>query len=298
MALHILQGGTTAGGRLGEAFGTGIASLADHKVKQIQARNGLRALLPEDQYSNEQVDQLSNLAADNPQMLQQIAKQTLVSNKENKQKYIDSANKSWNTNFDKSLDIANKMEDIAGQMETLLASGKVKSGLLGRATPEFMLNDESRTFEALSNELASLIASNSGVATNFKIKLAQSMKPNITQPKKTQMQLLQNVRKQAGKILSKAEIRDNLIASNNGMQPQNIGSLVEKAYKDQKISKSSMGTQPSNNKRETIPPQEISETIDELIKGKASPGISVDFDNGVRLYWDGKELVEENPLGA
>ncbi len=252
MSYHQFEDIPSFGARLAGGITSSLKELAGTKLKQIETRNGLRALLPKDQYSDEQVEQISHMAAKNPEILNQVTKQSFAENKESKQKYIDSANKTWNTNFDKSLDIAHKMDDISSQMETLLASGKVKSGLLGRATPEFMLNDESRTFEALSNELASLIASNSGVATNFKIKLAQNMKPNLSQPKKTQMQLLQNVRKQAGKIMSKAEIRDNLIANNNGMQPQNIGSAVERMYKDQKLSKSQLGAQQANNKHEEV----------------------------------------------
>lgn len=203
-----------------------------------------------------------------------------------RQKNIDATNKTWNTQFDKSLDIANKIHDISSQMKDLLSTGKVNSGIAGRYTPEFLQNDESRQFEALSNEIASLIAANSGVATNFKIKLAQSMKPNLTQPRKTQEKLLGNIIDQSGKIRTKGDIRNELIAENKGNQPANLGSLVEKKYKEGK----SVGKE---NNQGFI--ENINEVIQELSKNNAPIGTEVEDDEGNILYWNGQELTQEKP---
>lgn len=82
MALHILQGGTNVGGRLGESLGTGLQALAQHKMGQLQqrqqqARNvmGLEAL----GLTPQQAQGLSQL---DPQALQEIVKSQLQSQRE------------------------------------------------------------------------------------------------------------------------------------------------------------------------------------------------------------------------
>jgi hypothetical protein len=105
-----------------------------------------------------------------------------------------------------AIDTANQMEGIANEMIALIDTGKVGSGIAGYA-PTVLQGDESQQFDALSNELASLLASRSGVATNFKIKLAQSMKPNLRQSTKTQRKLAEKIIETSKELRTKAEER-------------------------------------------------------------------------------------------
>ena len=106
-----------------------------------------------------------------------------------------------------AIDTADQLESIANQMHDLLKTGKVSSGFKGRLLPTQLQSDETQQFEALSNELASIIAGRSGVATNFKIKLAQAMKPNIAQNPGTQLALTKKLLESASELRRNAKRR-------------------------------------------------------------------------------------------
>lgn len=108
---------------------------------------------------------------------------------------------------DLAIDTADQMEAIATEMLSLLETGNVLEGWKGGVTPIYLQNDETQQFEALSNELASLLASRSGVATNFKIKLAQSMKPNLRQSTNTQKKLAEKILETSDQFRNKAQER-------------------------------------------------------------------------------------------
>ncbi len=340
MALHILRGGTTAGGRLGEAFGTGISSLLEHKLGQLQERSkrsqtsqGLQAI---EGITPEQAEQLSNLdpailgpvlkqfmaapgqkaygqaisqllngegggglpegAQLNSQQATDLAKlsfkkqEVAETQRQKKQVSIDASNKVYNDILDKSLANARAAKEKAEQLIGYAKTGKVSSGLEGRVTPQWMLNDESREFDAVGDQLASILAGQKGVPTNFKIKWEKGSKPSLTHSTESQINLGQKVVDQSSPLLKRGEIRDELIAANGGVQPENIGTKVERAYKEWLKS--------GSKKKEEIPEEEITDTIAQLEEGKAAIGTSVDFANGVRLYWNGEDLVEENPMEA
>ncbi len=112
-----------------------------------------------------------------------------------------------------AIETADQMESIANEMQELLDTGEVDSGVSGKFYPNVLQNEATQQFETLSNELALILASRSGVATNFKIKLAQSMKPNLAQKPETQKALVKRIlqtsselRNNANKLLGKNEI--------------------------------------------------------------------------------------------
>lgn len=159
---------------------------------------------------------------------------------EQQQRAINSNNAPYLKELDKGVVLAEKMNDLANEMDELLSTGKVYTGGWGKIIPGVAQNTETQRFVALSNELAGLLASQSGVATNFKIKLAQSMKPNVEQSRSTQKALVENVRKQADKILERNRLKDELIASNNYEQPANLKTRVNELFeKESKTSSKS-----------------------------------------------------------
>lgn len=147
---------------------------------------------------------------------------------EKQQTHIESQNEPYLKEIRESKPIAQQTQNLAKEMLTLLDTGKVKSGLKGYV-PEALQNPESQQFIAKANTLAGLIAaSGKGVPTNFKIKLAQISKPNITQSSATQRKLLNDLIKDTQKILLKDEARQAIIDENDGVQPKNIESLIKK----------------------------------------------------------------------
>lgn len=145
-----------------------------------------------------------------------------------KQEAIQKRNEPFLKEIRESKPIAQKTFDLATQMKQLLDTGKVRSGL-GGYIPNAIQNPETQQFIAKSNELAGLIASSGkGVPTNFKIKLAQISKPEVTQSEATKRALLDGLVKDAQKILLKDEARQQIIDEHNGKEPENIESLVKR----------------------------------------------------------------------
>jgi hypothetical protein len=120
-------------------------------------------------------------------------------------------------------------------MEQLLDTGKVSSGLYGKV-PSILQNTESQQFEANADALAQQLAGQSGVAGAFKIKFAQNLKPKLTDREETQRDRVKFLKKEAEKVLEKAQLRDELIEENGGFQPPNLESLINKKYKEQEKS--------------------------------------------------------------
>lgn len=146
-----------------------------------------------------------------------------------RQKHIDTTNKPYTDTLDKAVEVNKKIYDIAREMKDLWEQGITSS--LGGFLPNFLLDTNSQTFQTLSDSLAPLIAAQQGVATNLKVKLAQSAKPNLNQNKQTQINGIERLIKQARKTLLRDEIRGILIEENGGEQPPNLRSLVEKEYR-------------------------------------------------------------------
>lgn len=200
--------------------------------------------------------------------------------REKKQSTINATNKTYNEALDKAYNINQKIADLGQELTDLVKTGKVASGLEGQLKPQWLLNDESRRFDAIGQELATLIAAQSGVPTNFKIKLAQSSKPNLTHATNTQLKLAEHLINQTKKVADRFNIRNELVAENQGEQPANLSSLVENKYKE--MSKKNNGLIDS-----------LDEVKDNLMRNKAPVGTEIEDEEGNVLYWNGEELVEK-----
>lgn len=143
---------------------------------------------------------------------------------------IEKANTPFIASLQKAVPVAEEMSDKAMEMLNLLKNGNVDFGITGKFTPNVIQNVDSQRFLALSNDIASLLAANSGVATNFKIKFAQERKPNLSQNKKTQEGLTKDLIKQAQKVILREKFANELIAGNDYQQPPNLKSQVDSKY--------------------------------------------------------------------
>lgn len=179
----------------------------------------------------------------------QIAEQGAITQKENQelkreaqdlkqQAIIHAENKPYLDLLDKSSVPAQNINALAKQMKDLLNTNNVSTGFAGRYTPKQLQNFETQTFDAKANELAALIAGQgNGVATNFKIKLAQLTKPMIDQKRETQEQLLNDAIEKTEKVLQQEEARQEIIAGNGGLEPRNIKFLINEKIKTDPVYK-------------------------------------------------------------
>jgi len=147
------------------------------------------------------------------------------------QKQINSSNAPWLKENDKAYNNARSALDQLNEMEELLNTGKVAYGISGKYKPGFLQNTETQQFDKASNTLAGLLASGQGVSTGFKIKFAQSQKPNLEQNPKTQRALIQKLKKEAEKAVLRNDIKDQIIEAHGGEQPANLGTLVNRSMK-------------------------------------------------------------------
>ena len=191
--------------------------------------------------------------------------------KNTKQSAIDRQNAPFNKGFTVAVKNAEHVINVASNMEQLLDTGKVASGTYGYAVPYVLQNSESQQFANNGDELAQMLAGQSGVAGAYKIKFNQNLKPKLADNEKTQRQRLQFLKKQAEIILKKAEIRDELIEANDGYQLPNMETLINKRYKELQKSGQSQDTfqakpNPALYKGQTIINEETGE--EEMSDGK------------------------------
>lgn len=209
----------------------------------------------------------------------EIEKQKLSEKERTKrQESINKANAPYLAQIDKAVALGDEMESIASEMKALLDTGNVSSGVKG-TLPTIVQSSESQRFQALANELAALLAAQgTGVATNFKIKLAQERKPNLTQKRDTQYALIKDIFDKSNKLKSIEQARNEIISENGGEQPANIKSLIQKRIASQKKSQQS----------------DFAANIDDLKAMNLPVGTQVlDEETGETLYWDGYQLVNK-----
>lgn len=173
----------------------------------------------------EQMKQKQGAASVNGQPVMNDKERAL---QERKQRRIDMSNKAALTKLDSAVDGAIRISELTDEIDALLSTGKVASGSYGRYTPSVFLNDESRSFDAKVKELAALMGSSQGTASDYKIQLAQEYKPNLTQSAKTQKAVNEGARKFANRVIRAGEIRNELIEDNGGQQPENLAGLIKK----------------------------------------------------------------------
>ena len=190
-----------------------------------------------------------------------------------KQSLIDRSNANYNKNQSKGYEIAQQTTEILDNMEELLNTGKVASGIKGRVLPEWLQTDETQLFDKYSNTLAGLLAQQYGVPTAMKIKFSQSQKPNISQNAGTQRELIKRLRQEAERPLLMNEIKEQLIAENGYQQPENLETRVNQLYGQYKKNPTGLNTrQKMAEKRQNQLPQEQQQqdqqqSVDESLLG-------------------------------
>ncbi len=149
-----------------------------------------------------------------------------------KQQLIEGENKPYLADLDKKYTASTDIHSLALELKQLLDTGKVLTGLTGKYTPELLQNTETQAFDAKSKELATYLAGQGrGVATNFKIRLAQESKPLLSHKKETQEKLLGDVIEKTGKVLKEDKARQAVLARNKGLQPANLKHQVQEELK-------------------------------------------------------------------
>jgi hypothetical protein len=166
------------------------------------------------------------------------------------QAQINSANRGFNADNDKAYRNALTAKDEIQNMREALATGKVYTGAKGQFIPSWAQNTETQLFDKSSNTLAGLLASGQGVPSGFKIKFAQSQKPNISQTRAAQEKLLDKIEAEVDKAIMRNDIRDAIIEQNGGEQPPNLSALVNRAM-------NAGGIQKNNNEPQEHNPRSI-----------------------------------------
>ncbi len=155
-----------------------------------------------------------------------------------KQRAINTQNAPFLKGMTKAVENAEIAKDALTNMEQLLNTGKVSSGVWGKV-PSFLQNEESQLFDKYSNTLAQQLSGQTGVPTGFKIKFALTQKPNLEQRPETQKKLVEKLKKESDRILAKGAIKDRLIEENGGEQPANLETKINQIYKQSQSAKSS-----------------------------------------------------------
>lgn len=143
-----------------------------------------------------------------------------------KQKIINEQNAPYVGMLNKGVALADEIEPILDQMNSLIAGGKVANSAEGAFKPKLLQNAETQEFESLGDKLATLEAQNSGVATNFKINFARRFKPNLADKPQAQLAKIENIRKRVNEIRLRNKIKDEIISENDEQQPPNIQSKI------------------------------------------------------------------------
>ena len=241
---------------------TGMQSLSGFNVANLLSSPNINPLLrnalsqipiPPGMASSQQKQQNAQQMQAQPQVQQQAAPQPEVrkpnisaaiarglqggskeADRESKiQSNIDKQNAPYLKGLTKAVDNAETTVNALNTMEKLLDTGNVTYGIYGASTPYVFLSPESQQFDKEANTLAQQLAGQTGVPTGFKIKFAQTQKPNLTDSPETQRNRIRSLRKEAQKILDKGAIRDELIEANGGNQPKNLETLINKRYHEQ-----------------------------------------------------------------
>lgn len=148
------------------------------------------------------------------------------------QQMINTSSKKYVEGIGKVKDLAEETLEVIGRMRELDATGRV----LQRATglrPTFLQNDETAQYDKESKRLAGMLTERQGgVPTGYKIKFAESQKPNLSHSTKTRDRLLSALEKEAQRALNKTELANQLISLNNYQIPSNLSARVENLYKD------------------------------------------------------------------
>ncbi len=248
------------GERFGTGLGQGLESYAKYKLKQLgdreqnaQFAQALSSILGGGE-EGQQAPKITNI---NPQQAMSLATlaQTAETRKEmrelKKQKQqedidvkrkaleekhqarVDLRNKPYLEKWDETGNLGQRVADDIDKALAHLDSG-VKSGLLGKYTPDVLLDKNSQEFNALTTGIIPLLANLTGdsAATNQVRESLTKAKANLSQKPETMRNLLLKTKKEALRFVRRKKIALDMIAENDDKQPENLQSLVFKREKD------------------------------------------------------------------
>ena len=154
---------------------------------------------------------------------------------DSQQTAVERTNAKYNEELDRRARAARNLLGIATSMEELVNKGNVSSGVLGAIQNKLgssLQGEDTATFDSLSEEAANEAASLfPGQVTNEKLRSARKTKPNLSQPRETQLSRIYSMKKKAEDVIALDDIRRQIVEENGGKQPRNIGRVIEQRYK-------------------------------------------------------------------
>lgn len=153
---------------------------------------------------------------------------------EAQQKRIDMQNKPYNVQLDKAVTNAQEIKNLATELKEIIESGNAASGwsgLVPQITGGLGASDQTQRFVGKAKELALRLSSQGGTGTNLRVKAAEETKPKLSDAPEAQLAKANDIIRAANRVLVKENLRQQLIEENGGRQPENIGSLIEKRFK-------------------------------------------------------------------
>lgn len=153
------------------------------------------------------------------------------------QAQVDRANAPFNKQFSQVYDTAERGAGIIQQLRELDMTGKVRSGVKGKL-PSWLpgTTDETQQADKLLNQLVGLIdAQLPGRGSATRLKLTAAGKPSLSHSVKTRLKMYDDLEKEFDSVLTKGEIREQLIAENGYQQPANLETRINEIYKLQKL---------------------------------------------------------------
>jgi len=151
------------------------------------------------------------------------------------QRKIETSNKSFRTEVQKSVMGDAELIRKAREAIELIKGGQTRSGAAGLFPLGLtMANTETRELDSLLNEIALTRAGQgSGVLSKARIVAAQKTKASLDMPKKAQIRILERAIKQAEERgLALGDIEEEILKENDWVEPPNLQEKVMSRYKE------------------------------------------------------------------
>ena len=151
---------------------------------------------------------------------------------------------------------ARQAVELSDNLLKILKTGKVKTGLRGLLTPNFLQSQEGQEFLSGINQLVLLKAQlGKGVPTKLRLTLEQLSKPDVWQKPKTIENLLTKMRNdpEVQKAIAESEALQNILGENEAVQPKNLRALVNRETDKLLKTKKESLTKESSFTKETLP---------------------------------------------
>jgi len=195
-----------------------------------------------------------------------------------KQEVIHKQNEPYLKDLGQRVPIAEEASVLLEDIEKLLDTGKVATGFSGAINAKVgtpFQNQETQQFIADVNKLIVLESQRGkGLPSKFRLLLEQAAKPGIEHKPEVQRNIINRMKKEVDKVKLENEIYQDLVRSNNGIQPKDARDKVRLELAKQEKSRStlSQGSDITNASALKIG--------DPLYK------------DGKQYYWDGLKAVE------